>query len=619
LVERRSARRRYLRVVASTLFLTASLTGCAQHEAGMAQSYAFRGRYDESMASARKALQLDSRNAWAWYWLGVGHFRKGEYDEAIDALGNYVRLEPKPFAEAYRKLGQAFLAGSQYEQAIRMFTLARTARDPDIAVLEQELRTARQRLEEADRAKAAAIARAGTEAERRAREEAARLAGARAEAIRAARERTLQEARARREVQDRAERETKEVLRRPAGLSGLDAPERGRRASEAIARGEAAEQRGALDDAFAEYSAAWRDIERAEAELWNRVQERILRLYPRLATKPESDETARRHALHGDTHFDANRFDEAVGAYTRSLALAPWNAVARFNLALALASQQRHADAIDEMRRFLWLVPDGPHARTAQDTIYKWEASLAAAPAAPTPSEPGAARPPSGPTRPEPAPPATTAAPTGGRAWLGVSVQPLTPELAATFGANDARGALVADVASGSPAEQAGLRPGDIILEFRGERVIEPRDLVYRISLAEPGAAVPLKVLRDRGERTVEVRLGAAPGEFRGAAAVATPEWLLRADLVPLTPAKARQLGLQETGGVLVVAVERGGPAEASGLSPDDVIREANRQPIRDLLDLQGATHGLGEGDLLLLRVARRGSLVFITVKLGGR
>src|SRR5581483_7781772 len=100
------------------------------------------------------------------------------------------------------------------------------------------------------------------------------------------------------------------------------------------------------------------------------------------------------------------------------------------------------------------------------------------------------------------------------RGWLGVSVQPLTAELARSFGAREeGAGVLVADVMDGSPAEKGGLKPGDIILEFNGRKVTAPSDLQRAVGLAAPGSTARVRILRDKDERTLELRLGEAPEE----------------------------------------------------------------------------------------------------------
>jgi len=216
------------------------------------------------------------------------------------------------------------------------------------------------------------------DAERKARGEAEQIAKARADAERAGKERAAQAAKdraqAQRDAQARAEREAKEAT---SGLAGADWGRRRPLAEAAVAQAAQAEARGDAGGALGAYHRAWLLVYRDEDEaLRGRVEEALARLAARLPEKPAVAEAARRHAVQGDAYFDARRFDEAAAAYTRLLAVAPWHAVGRYNLALTLAAQERYAEAIAEMRRFLLLVPDGPPARTAQDTIYQWETHL---------------------------------------------------------------------------------------------------------------------------------------------------------------------------------------------------------------------------------------------------
>ena len=94
------------------------------------------------------------------------------------------------------------------------------------------------------------------------------------------------------------------------------------------------------------------------------------------------------------------------------------------------------------------------------------------------------------------------------RGWLGVSIQPLTPELAKSFGLTDSKGALVASVQDGSPAERAGVKPGDVIVRYDGKPVDSPRALPGLVANTEIGKAVELSVLRDGGVRALKVTVG---------------------------------------------------------------------------------------------------------------
>src|SRR5712692_10455803 len=99
------------------------------------------------------------------------------------------------------------------------------------------------------------------------------------------------------------------------------------------------------------------------------------------------------------------------------------------------------------------------------------------------------------------------------RGWLGVQVQPLTAELAREFSVKDAVGVLVSDVVPDSPAAKAGIQRGDVLIEFDGKRLEGPVDLQRGVGLFAPGQSAKVKVLRDQGEKAIEVKVGEAPDE----------------------------------------------------------------------------------------------------------
>jgi serine protease Do len=204
------------------------------------------------------------------------------------------------------------------------------------------------------------------------------------------------------------------------------------------------------------------------------------------------------------------------------------------------------------------------------------------------------------------------------RGWLGVSVQPLTAELAKSFGTREDAGVLVADVMDGSPAEKAGLKSGDIIAEFNGKRIGQPSDLQRAVGLTEPGTTARVKVLRDRGERTIELRLGEAPDDQEAAAKPAgKAKSLLGLDVKALTPEVARELGVRGTEGVVVTSVETGSPADTGGIQPGDVIREVNRQRVRSLADFERVARGLKGGDRVTLLLQRGQTALFVAFTVG--
>ena len=192
------------------------------------------------------------------------------------------------------------------------------------------------------------------------------------------------------------------------------------------------------------------------------------------------------------------------------------------------------------------------------------------------------------------------------RGWLGVSIQPLTPELAKSFNAKDTKGVLVSDVIPDSPAAKAGLKPGDILLDFDGKKVEAPADLQRTVGLAQPGQDAKMKVWRDQSEKTIDIKIGEAPDEKEAQQRPtrATPS-ALGLEVRPITPDLARQLNLKSTDGVIVARVEEGSAAGEAGVQRGDVIREINRQKVRSMADYERLTKDVKDGDRLTVLLQR--------------
>jgi serine protease Do len=188
-----------------------------------------------------------------------------------------------------------------------------------------------------------------------------------------------------------------------------------------------------------------------------------------------------------------------------------------------------------------------------------------------------------------------------------VSIQPLTPELAKSFGARDTKGVLISDVVPDSPASKSGLRSGDVLLEFNGKKVEAPADLQRAVGLSSPNQDAKVRVLRDQSERTVEIKIGEAPDE-RAEARTGNGtrgRTTLGLDVRPVTPEIARQLNLPSPEGVVVARVEDGSPASEAGVQRGDVIREINRQRVRTMGDFERLTKDTKEGDRLTVLLQR--------------
>ena len=205
------------------------------------------------------------------------------------------------------------------------------------------------------------------------------------------------------------------------------------------------------------------------------------------------------------------------------------------------------------------------------------------------------------------------------RGFLGLGIQPVTPRMAAALGLPDGtRGALVGSVVPGGPGAKAGVREGDVIVGFNGRALADERELLNAAASAPVGSQAKLEVMRDGRRRSLDLTVARRPAEDGevGAASPAPAEEgagsAVGASVRDLTPALARQRGLEATEGALVVGVEPGSAAEKAGLEPGDVIRRVGNTPVRGARDFQRLA---GEGRDLALLVVRDGSQVFLLVE----
>jgi serine protease Do len=205
------------------------------------------------------------------------------------------------------------------------------------------------------------------------------------------------------------------------------------------------------------------------------------------------------------------------------------------------------------------------------------------------------------------------------RGMIGVTVQNVTSDLAASLGLSEVRGALVGSVQPGGPAERAGLRRGDVIVGFNGAPVTDSNSLRNRVASTQPGTEVTLTITRDNREQQVRVTLtelpasGSSPAGDDGGGQADTGR--LGIGVEPLTPELASRLNLPAGAqGLVVTDVDEAGPAADAGVQVGDVVVEANRQPVRSVADLQAAVQAAGARALLLL-INRRGKSLFLTVR----
>ncbi len=204
------------------------------------------------------------------------------------------------------------------------------------------------------------------------------------------------------------------------------------------------------------------------------------------------------------------------------------------------------------------------------------------------------------------------------RGMLGVEVQTVTPDLAKSFGMGEAKGALVAEVNAGSPADKAGIKRGDIIIEFNGHPISEMNDLPRLVADTAPGTKASVKVLREGKEKTFNVTVSELTEERQASEAKEegggenNPLGLL---VKNINPELARHFHLRDTKGVLVEGVEPGSAAADAGIQPGDIVMEIDNQAINTLKEFQTAVDRLKKESFARLLIKRQGRTQYLTLE----
>jgi Do/DeqQ family serine protease len=206
------------------------------------------------------------------------------------------------------------------------------------------------------------------------------------------------------------------------------------------------------------------------------------------------------------------------------------------------------------------------------------------------------------------------------RSRLGVTIQPVTQEIAESLGLKDATGAIVSSVEPGSPADHAGIKRGDILKSFNNQPVRDINSLRNHVADVNPGTTTPVVVLREGSEKTLSVKLEEATESKTARAnddSAGGPEdkAALGVTVAPLTPELAARAKLpKDAHGVVVQAVNPEGRAADAGIAAGDVILEVNQQSVHGVEDLRAALRKNPQRPTLLL-VNRDGRDLFVTVK----
>ncbi|HEY3306259.1 MAG TPA: DegQ family serine endoprotease [Candidatus Binatia bacterium] len=200
------------------------------------------------------------------------------------------------------------------------------------------------------------------------------------------------------------------------------------------------------------------------------------------------------------------------------------------------------------------------------------------------------------------------------RGWLGVSIQNVTPDLANTLGLERSRGALVAEVLKDGPAERAGIKVGDVIVEFEGQEIKTSNDLPAIVARISPGKQARVKLLRDKKELAIPVTISELK-ETEVMASAQGEKGELGLTVQRVTPELAESLGMDKAQGVVITSVEPGSSADEAGLRQGDVIVEVDRKPVRDVAEFRKTLAATKKGQRVLFLVRREGSTVFVALR----
>ena len=203
------------------------------------------------------------------------------------------------------------------------------------------------------------------------------------------------------------------------------------------------------------------------------------------------------------------------------------------------------------------------------------------------------------------------------RSYLGVYIQPVTTELAESFGMDEARGILISQVTEGSGADKGGLTSGDVILEMNGKPVDKVGSFRNKVAANPPGTELTLTIYRDGKETTVDVTTGEFPDT--GDMAAATTEELtgeLGLTVRTLTPDLAQRFGYEGRNGVIVSQVEYGSAAAQAGIRAGNLITSVNRTAVNSVEDFRTALSASQETGRALLHVSNEQGARFVVLNI---
>jgi len=201
------------------------------------------------------------------------------------------------------------------------------------------------------------------------------------------------------------------------------------------------------------------------------------------------------------------------------------------------------------------------------------------------------------------------------RGWLGVVIQEVNKDLAESFGLKQAKGALIAQLVPGSPAEVGGLLSGDIITAFNGQEINLSTDLPHRVGRVRPGEKAKLNIVRNGKSKVIFLEIGALPEGDSPQVGQSNNQQNFQKNRLGITVGELTGQQRSYGDGVLVQNVASGGAGALSGIVRGDVIAQIYGEPIRSVADFNRIVESLPKGRSVPMRIVRRGAVMFIPLR----
>ena len=203
------------------------------------------------------------------------------------------------------------------------------------------------------------------------------------------------------------------------------------------------------------------------------------------------------------------------------------------------------------------------------------------------------------------------------RGYLGILIQPMSEDLAKSFGLDSSDGVLIGDVTADSPAAKAGLQSGDVIVQFNGKAVAEVGSFRNQVAATQPGQEIEVVAERDGHRQTMAVTIGELEDSSQTSAkAEAGPLPQLGLSVQTLTGELAQQLGYGDDNGIVITEVQPGSQAADAGLKPGMLIKQVNRQPVESANDFRRLLNEQSDATSVLLLVRQGEHTRFVVLPL---